>query len=85
MQRTLVALALATLVSLPASAAPFTWVVTGQITSREAPVSELDNLHQFDPYLHIGDAFTWTLQMESSVQDHYPGLSSCGGTFRSRP
>src|SRR4051794_12395917 len=78
MQRIPVALALATLVSLPASAAPFTWVVTGHITSREAPTSELDPVHQFNPYLHVGDAFTWTLQMESSVADRYPDLSSCG-------
>src|SRR4051812_18733052 len=81
MQRILVGLALATLTALPASAAPFTWVVTGQITSREALASELDPVHQFNPYLHVGDAFTWTLQMESSVPDRYPDLSSCGLYF----
>jgi hypothetical protein len=70
--RTLLVLACAS-GAAPASAAPFTWIVTGQITNNSDPYDE------FEDILAVGQTYTWTLNMESTAPDHYPLNPGCGG------
>jgi hypothetical protein len=66
-----IALAL-TLSSGVADAAPFTWVVTGQITN---DTGAFDG--PYDGLLQVGQSYTWTLNMESSSPDLDPS-PTCG-------
>jgi hypothetical protein len=69
--RTLIGLSVALLSCVPASAAPFTWVLTGNITN------VVNGGTPFDGLLTVGDPFTLVLNMESTAPDVDPNLH-CG-------
>ncbi len=69
-------LALSLWVASPATAAPFTWTMTGTIASTTNP--DIAATFGFAGLLVAGEPFTWQVTMESTAPDHYPDFPACG-------